>query len=85
MMGNAAQHDEQRWARLKRAATKDAEEAQADERKPVDQQRATDTAEFLAKASKEVYGAGGVPAALEDRVNRRKFFAERGGEATFRR
>eukprot|EP00884_Botryococcus_braunii_P018769 jgi/Botrbrau1/5576/Bobra.97_2s0007.1 len=85
MMGDAAEHDEQRWARLKKAATRDAKEAQQDERKPVDQQRATDTADFLAKASKDVYGAGGGAAALEDRVNRRKFFAERGGEATFRR
>lgn len=84
-MGDAAAHDLQRVARLSRAAAKDAQEAVADERKPADQQRATDTADFLARASKDVYGASGGAVALEDRVSRRKFFAERGGEASFRR
>ncbi len=85
MTGNAAVHDEQRVSRLKLAADKDEREEQQNAVKAADQQHHSDTATFLAKATKDVYGAGGQGAALEDRVNRRKFFAERGGESAFRR
>ena len=51
---------------------------------PDDEQR-RGTAAFLKDAHKEVYGASGEGASLEDRVGRRKYYAERGGGAAFRR
>jgi hypothetical protein len=50
-----------------------------------DDEQRRGTAAFLKEAHKEVYGASGEGATLEDRVGRRKYYAERGGAATFRR
>ncbi len=44
-----------------------------------------DTAAFLKSATKEVYGTAGDVASLEDRVGRRKYYAERGGGQGFKR
>ncbi|GAB4823689.1 hypothetical protein N2152v2_010735 [Parachlorella kessleri] len=71
MAAAAEEHEQQRGARLAAVAEKEREEEEAHVAR-----HHTDTAQFLAKASKDVYGttAGG---SLEDRVGRRKFFSER--------
>ncbi len=43
------------------------------------------TAAFLKSATAEVYGTSGDVASLEDRVGRRKYYAERGGGHGFKR
>lgn len=43
------------------------------------------TAAFLKSATAEVYGTSGDVASLEDRVGRRKYYAERGGGQGFKR
>ena len=50
-----------------------------------DDERRKGAASFLAAATKEVYGASGEAASLEDRIGRRKYYAERGGGQGFRR
>ena len=50
-----------------------------------DDEQRRGTAAFLKEAHKEVYGASGEAASLEDRVGRRKYYAERSGSAAFRR
>lgn len=71
MAAAAEEHEQQRGARLAAVAEKERAEEEAHVAR-----HHTDTAQFLAKASKDVYGttAGG---SLEDRVGRRKFFSER--------
>ena len=44
----------------------------------------SDGARFLKEAHKNLYGADGKAASLEDRVGRRKFYNDRGEGAAFR-
>ncbi|KAK9808797.1 hypothetical protein WJX72_003833 [[Myrmecia] bisecta] len=87
MAGNADVHDEARWARLKHARDKDEAADAADAPGKVDEKARhhSNTAAFLKQATKEVYGTAGEGASLEDRVGRRKFYADNSGSAAFRR
>lgn len=79
MVGDASLHDGQRWDRLHKARVKEEEELQA-----TGPGGPSDGARFLKEAHKNLYGANGEAASLEDRVGRRKFYNDRGEGAAFR-
>ncbi|CAL8469997.1 g9539 [Coccomyxa elongata] len=85
MAGNAEVHEEARWARQKRARDADAAEEQANAIAAAGEQQPGGTAAFLKSATAEVYGTSGDVASLEDRVGRRKYYAECGGGHGFKR